>query len=176
MIFEVDKIHDGSFDFKLNIEKSRLAINHPDCALSEDVAITGTLRRIKQEVQLNGQVKTVLSLICSRCLASIKYPVACNIFTRFVPDNPAKKWEHERELHEEDVDTEFYVENKIDITHSVHDNIVLAVPIVSLCKRDCLGLCDSCGANLNNGPCGCVKADPIDPRLEILKKLKNGMK
>jgi len=38
-----------------------------------------------------------------------------------------------------------------------------------LCREDCAGLCMSCGANLNDGPCGCQKE--TDPRLAVLKQL-----
>ena len=39
----------------------------------------------------------------------------------------------------------------------------------SLCRDDCKGLCDRCGANLNEGPCSC-KAEK-DPRLAVLEQL-----
>ena len=39
-----------------------------------------------------------------------------------------------------------------------------------LCSEDCKGLCPRCGADLNQGPCSCVKKD-VDPRLAVLAKL-----
>ena len=36
-----------------------------------------------------------------------------------------------------------------------------------LCKPDCKGLCCRCGANLNDGPCGCEPE--LDPRFAALK-------
>ena len=41
-----------------------------------------------------------------------------------------------------------------------------------LCREDCLGLCQECGANLNDGDCGCAP-DEIDPRLAALQQLLN---
>ena len=46
---------------------------------------------------------------------------------------------------------------------------VLNMDSKRLCKPDCLGLCPTCGADLNEGPCACEK--PTDPRLAGLKQL-----
>jgi len=37
----------------------------------------------------------------------------------------------------------------LDITEQVWESLVLLLPFKLLCKEDCLGLCPSCGANLN---------------------------
>ncbi|MFD1907102.1 YceD family protein [Paenibacillus rhizoplanae] len=47
-------------------------------------------------------------------------------------------------------------------------NFVLHLPDSVLCKADCLGLCQKCGQNLNEGTCSCDNT-VIDPRLAALK-------
>ena len=49
------------------------------------------------------------------------------------------------------------------------DCVVLDLDERLLCREDCKGLCDKCGADLNEGPCSC-KAE-IDPRLAVLGQL-----
>jgi uncharacterized protein len=47
-----------------------------------------------------------------------------------------------------------------------------------LCREDCKGLCQSCGADLNAGLCSCEQGE-VDPRwaaLAELKKEANGEK
>lgn len=46
----------------------------------------------------------------------------------------------------------------VTIDSDVRDEIILDHPIRILCKPDCRGLCPSCGANLNQGPCGCKRS------------------
>ena len=42
-----------------------------------------------------------------------------------------------------------------------------------LCSEDCKGLCSTCGADLNEGECGCSKGN-IDPRWsQLLDIMKN---
>jgi uncharacterized protein len=45
------------------------------------------------------------------------------------------------------------------------------LPTKRLCSEDCKGLCPYCGKDLNEGRCDC-EVDEIDPRFEVLKKLK----
>ena len=36
--------------------------------------------------------------------------------------------------------------------------LALEVPAFVLCRDDCAGLCPTCGADLNAGPCACVRS------------------
>ena len=49
--------------------------------------------------------------------------------------------------------------DSVVIDADVRDEIILDYPIRILCKPDCKGLCLSCGANLNEGACGC---EPVE--------------
>lgn len=59
---------------------------------------------------------------------------------------------------------------KIDLEPFVREEMLLAIPISPLCKTSCLGLCPTCGANLNETICDHQNED-VDPRLSILKTL-----
>ncbi len=119
---------------------------------------------------------TVLSLNCSRCLEQFSHPVQSKLKSHFVPLDNKVASAGEVELHAADIDTEFYENDRVDLTQSVRDGILLAVPVIFLCREDCNGLCSRCGVNLNQGSCSCAKELPIDPRLEILKTLKEKFK
>jgi uncharacterized protein len=58
----------------------------------------------------------------------------------------------------------------IDLAPLVRELSLLALPIKVLCRPDCQGLCQECGANLNLGDCGCAENE-IDPRLAALGSL-----
>jgi uncharacterized protein len=57
----------------------------------------------------------------------------------------------------------------LDLTEALREEVFLAVPAFVECRPDCKGLCPRCGANLNDGPCGCPPAG--DPRWDALKGL-----
>jgi uncharacterized protein len=48
--------------------------------------------------------------------------------------------------------------DSIDLAPLVRDAIHLAVPIAPVCTPECRGLCPTCGADLNLGPCSCLPA------------------
>ncbi len=49
----------------------------------------------------------------------------------------------------------FLREGFLDTDELIESGAVMNLPIRVLCREDCKGLCEKCGANLNNGPCGC---------------------
>ena len=51
------------------------------------------------------------------------------------------------------------------------EELVLSLPAKPLCSKHCKGLCQSCGHNLNLGPCSCGDTQG-DPRLATLRSLK----
>ena len=176
MVFNIDEIGDEGLDFKTRKSKEHFGIDQADCFLNKDVEVSGVLTRLNEEVFLTGRVDTVLSLNCSRCLEHFSHPVQNKLKSHFVPRDNEVTSAGEVELHAADIDTEFYENGRVDLTQSVRDGILLAVPVIFLCREDCNGLCSRCGVNLNQGSCSCARELPIDPRLEILKTLKEKFK
>jgi uncharacterized protein len=59
----------------------------------------------------------------------------------------------------------------LDLTEAARQYSLLAIPMKALCKKDCAGLCPTCGKNLNEGKCRCPSVK-IDPRWSKLAELK----
>ncbi|MCK4236882.1 MAG: DUF177 domain-containing protein, partial [Candidatus Krumholzibacteria bacterium] len=57
-----------------------------------------------------------------------------------------------------------------DIFPRVREAVILELPMKFLCSENCKGLCSRCGANLNEGDCGCNLRSG-DSRWDVLKKL-----
>jgi len=60
--------------------------------------------------------------------------------------------------------------DSIDLAPMTRDALLLDLPLAPLCSPSCAGLCVSCGANLNDGPCPCPTAAG-DPRWAALDGL-----
>ncbi|HKY21936.1 MAG TPA: DUF177 domain-containing protein [Vicinamibacterales bacterium] len=124
--------------------------------------------------QVAGRLTGDLELMCSRCLEPFGLPVATDFDLWYVPraeDSGEDEKEDEKEVEEDDLATAFYVGDEIDLGQLIMEQFQLALPMKPLCDVACRGLCPQCGTNLNTGSCGC-KQEWIDPRLEVLKKLK----
>jgi len=57
----------------------------------------------------------------------------------------------------------------------LREQVLLSLPVRTLCKPDCMGLCPRCGANRNSQPCQC-DVGPSDPRWEALAGLRGRIK
>ncbi len=48
--------------------------------------------------------------------------------------------------------------DRVDLEPLARESLILDLPLVPLCKDDCLGLCATCGIDLNEGSCECLPA------------------
>ena len=172
MVFDIEEISDGGLNFSLLLNKDQLEVDQAGLSVNVDIAVSGSLTRIGDDVYLKGKVMTDVVASCSRCLDTLSYPIDSDLKSHFVsPDRYISA--REVELHASDIDTEVYENKQIDLSQSVRDGILLAVPVVCLCEEDCMGICFHCGKNLNHSHCKCINESFIDPRLEVLKDIKN---
>jgi uncharacterized protein len=70
----------------------------------------------------------------------------------------------------DDEDAYPLVNEEVDLHDLVRDAVLLELPLAPLCRPDCAGLCPSCGADRNDGDCGCRPA--LDPRWATLDALR----
>jgi uncharacterized protein len=124
--------------------------------------------RSGDKVGLSGKITARVAFECDRCLAALSAPVEQSFDLLYVPPLSTQE---ERELGVDDLSIGFYQGDIIDADDLVREQIELTLPMARLCSRDCKGLCPECGANLNEGQCGC-ETEQIDPRWLALKELK----
>ena len=89
---------------------------------------------------VRGGVETTLELTCHRCLTEWDEDVSVQIA--------------EAMGFEEDEEADVYVlEGDVaDLEPVLRDAVLLEAPLRPVCRDDCLGLCATCGADLNSGP------------------------
>ncbi len=119
------------------------------------------------EVDVRGQVRASVPQLCGRCAEGFTGGVTADVDLRFAP-KPARV--DDAELGRDDLDTDFYVGDQIDLGRVIETETTLALSMKPLCDPGCRGLCPVCGANRNLNPCACVERAP-DPRLTVLKTL-----
>lgn len=139
--------------------------------LNDNIDIAGGSRLIQGEVQLTradrsilvkGTLNTEVELTCSRCLNLFSCLLTLNIEEEYFP---TKDIITDVSLSSPEEPGSFTIDgnNILDLTEAISQYALLAIPMKPLCHEDCAGLCPTCGANLNQGPCGCP-AKPADPR------------
>lgn len=145
-----------------------------DQDLHVDSSLTGhvRMRRVNQGLLVDGWVDLTIELSCTRCLKNFEQPMHVTFEERFYPTVDVVTGVPLPPIDEDDV---FPIDEHhlIDLTEAVRQHVLLDIPMVTLCKEDCAGLCPQCGKDLNLGPCDCEPE--VDARMSVLKTLlQNG--
>ncbi|MGD0779548.1 MAG: DUF177 domain-containing protein [Dehalococcoidales bacterium] len=128
------------------------------------------LLRIQRSILVKCALNTEVELTCSRCLKKFRQPLKIKFEEEFLPTidilngTPLPS-------PEESVAFTIDEQHTLDLTEAVRQYLLLAIPMKALCKKNCAGLCPTCGKNLNEGKCSCPD-DNIDPRWSKLAELK----
>ena len=108
---------------------------------------------------LRGSIHAVMRCVCDRCAREFAKTVDLPLDVRLAT-----------ELEDEE-DPDYFLLNgdELDIDDLLESAFILGMEPQILCREDCKGLCPRCGADLNDGECGC-RAES-DPRLAVLEQL-----
>jgi len=129
--------------------------------------ITLALTRALDKIEVTGEISGRWLVACVRCLTPAEAVLENSFDDMWWPFGQGE--ESEDFLASDFVDNDRQMVN----LETYGTEIVLAhLPLRVLCAPDCLGICESCGQNLNEAECNCAKRD-IDPRLAVLGRLLN---
>ena len=110
-------------------------------------------------LSLTGTIRADMRCRCDRCAREFDLRREINVETQLA----------DQLQDEEDPDYFLLEGDKLDIDDLLESAFILSMDQQLLCREDCKGLCPRCGADLNDGPCGCGKES--DPRLAVLEQL-----
>ena len=153
-------------------------ISEDEIQLDKDIQVIGPLlghvrlRRTNQGLLVDGWVDLTLELSCNRCLKEFEQPMHVTFAEQFYPTVDVVSGLPLPPIDEEEI---FPIDDHhlVDLTEAVRQNVLLTLPMVTLCREDCKGLCPQCGHDLNLGPCECKPE--VDTRFSVLEKLlQNG--
>jgi uncharacterized protein len=147
-------------------------------SLGEGVTLAGpvevSLRITPQDDRylIEGTVRGTLQVGCDRCAEPVMLAVNAPCAVDAVPAPSETDGGEHGGLGRGDLDVMFVPGELLNVVDLVREQLLLQVPMRVLCREDCAGLCPRCRKNLNVGPCGCPATTDIDPRLELLKKVR----
>lgn len=148
----------ASLPFQFELDLSGLNF-YGEKPFAHPVRVSGAVRNMADALLLEGTAETTLELACDRCLKPFSQELTLPVSTLLA-----------EELEDEENDEIVLLENgEADLDEIFTTALVLSMDAKHVCSEDCKGLCPTCGANLNDGPCGCRKE--IDPRLAALAQL-----
>lgn len=163
MLLRLNKIIQapGSVPFTTTLDLHDMVIG-AQCPVTEPVEASGMVRNVAGSegvLELTGEAHTTLHCVCDRCARSFERAYSIPLHAVLTT-----------EIQEEEDEWTFLLEDDCaDLDDIILTHFLFGLDMQLLCQEDCAGLCPTCGKNLNDGPCGCVKES--DPRLAALAQL-----
>ncbi len=159
MYINIKQLRDGtksSFPFEFIEDISQ--IEPTSCA---PIKVTGEIVCRAGVLFLSMDIEGDRKLVCDRCAKD---------YTRISHVSYESVIVESLDNMDDDGEIVVCAEDEFDIGDLAISTFILGLDSKNLCSEDCKGLCQSCGANLNEQVCNCQK-ESIDPRLEVLSQL-----
>lgn len=121
------------------------------------------------EIRIRGHLTVRLETVCDRCLVPMEVEVSPDFDLSYRSMEAIAK-EEEIEVAADELSVGFYTGDGVALAEVVTEQVILALPMKMICRRDCRGLCPMCGANRNLTQCHC----PLPPEDSPFASLKGG--
>ena len=148
-----DKLENPGETFQLvgHVDVDKYAVGDKELELPAGADYDVMLTNAGDGILATGIVRAAVAGECDRCLEPASFEVAGEIEEYYLFEEP-----EDPEAYEDGFEL-VSVDRVIDLGEAVSDAIVMDTPFVVLCQPECQGLCPTCGANLNEGDCGCAE-------------------
>lgn len=133
------------------VDVSSFTIGGRDLEVQDGISYDVVLTNTGDGILATGMARFLAQTTCDRCLGPAELDVSAEISCYYLREEPADEADDE-----EDFGLIDETDGTIDLAEAIQGGLAMEVPYVITCQDDCKGLCPQCGANLNDGPCGCV--------------------
>ena len=141
------------FSFSMSGEFSNQEFGGRSIDFIAPVSVDGVFSYDGETVNVTAKVCVLLSSVCARCGKAFDEQIQYNMNETYVKAS----------AYDPDSDTYPFSGDTLSLDCAVLDNLYLSLPIVSVCRSDCKGVCPVCGADRNVTECGCMVPDPSNP-------------
>ena len=131
-------------------------------------------KEIVADIRLRGHWEGKFEVPCARCVESVEIPLQSDFDLIFRPVG-ADAGPQERAISAGETEIGYYQKDSLLLEDVLREQVLLSLPVRTLCKEDCKGLCPRCGQNRNSQACSCEEG-PGDPRWEALAELRGRIK
>ncbi|MFP5210791.1 MAG: YceD family protein [Acidobacteriota bacterium] len=131
-------------------------------------------KEIVPDIRLRGRFAGKFQIPCARCVEPVEVPLTAEFDLIYRPLG-ADSGFPERSITAPETEIGYYQKDSLLLEDVLREQVLLSLPVRTLCKPDCKGLCPRCGQNRNLHPCSCEEG-PSDPRWQGLAGLRGRIK
>ena len=129
---------------------------------------------IVADIRLRGRFAGTFQVPCARCVEPVEIPLSAEFDLIFRPAE-ADSEAPERSITAPETEIGYYQGDSLLLEDVLREQVLLTLPVRTLCKPDCKGLCPRCGENRNQNECTCAEKE-TDPRWGALGDLRGRIK
>jgi uncharacterized protein len=122
------------------------------------------------EVRIHGDLSVSVEASCDRCLEAVMLPIKNDFDLVYMPTTEAAVG-GEDEIGQDGVEIGYYEGNGLALKDILREVVLLALPMQTVCREACKGICPVCGQNRNQRECGC-RPEAADDRWSKLKEYR----
>ncbi len=170
MTIDLSRIDAEPQDFRTEVEIPAERLDADQVASPMSVRLEGVVRSQGSCFVVDGRLEVQGHLVCVRCLDPVPWRSSEVFRIELVRTIEPQVDTDELELADEELDRVVLGDDRLDLDELAAEQVLLALPMRTICRDDCAGLCPTCGANRNRPEaCGCEPES--DPRWEALQGL-----
>jgi len=119
--------------------------------------ISGAVRLLGTDkgIWVSAALETDAWVECSRCLEEFSHAIHFTIEEETLPFGEPVGLDSGERLDEAGQSLRIDENHLLDLSDAVSQYAALNVPMKTVCRTDCQGICSKCGANLNESSCQC---------------------
>ena len=121
--------------------------------------VKGNITNKAGVLSLSAYIEALCRCVCARCIKEFELPVNLHI------NAIISEYDEENQ----NTDNYFYIDDKVNLDDIIITEFLLDFDERILCDKNCAGLCQTCGVDLNKETCDCKKE--VDPRFAKLAQL-----
>ena len=182
MEFKVSELEREPIDFDLELPPGKVDLgdeakqqgNLATSGLAEVIHEHRGPKEIVADIRLRGKFAGRFEVPCARCVEPVDIPLAAEFDLIFRPAG-ADTEAAERSITPVETEIGYYQRDSLLLEDVLREQVLLTLPVRTLCKPDCKGLCPRCGQNRNSQDCSCDEGSN-DPRWEALSGLRSQIK
>ncbi|HLI25870.1 MAG TPA: DUF177 domain-containing protein [Chloroflexota bacterium] len=144
-----------------------------DLALIRSVRGEVTLINLGRSILADATYESAVRAECGRCLEPTEVVLRGRLQEEFVPTVDVRTGVRLPPVPEDEA-FPIDAEHVLHLDEALRQHLIMALPMRPLCRPDCLGLCATCGADLNRAPCACPPEAPASPFQVLGVLLRNG--
>jgi uncharacterized protein len=165
VVLEIRNLTEGSNHQTRRVTAKELELDWEGVSFGDGIDLELDIVRMGDNLQVDGHFACSIRATCDRCLQELDRELSgrFRVLGRRGDDQT-------HELADQD-GIVFHEGSILEMSEEIREAVLLEVPMQLVCSEGCRGLCPACGADLNQGECGCDRG-AIDPRWAALDQLR----